>query len=103
MTTELKPLGFTVDWIRDTELVEVPEYARILLEDYAGIPVEDQIVHINRIVSRTPQPLSSRLDILTNPLARSSLGHRESVHDLHLQELTRQRSIPTLVLVTIAS
>ena len=40
-----------LDWIRNTELLEVPEGARRLLEEYGKIPHNDVMQHINQVVS----------------------------------------------------
>ena len=41
----------SLEWIRNTELLEVPEGARRLLEHYGKIPRDDVKRHINQVVS----------------------------------------------------
>ena len=60
----LKPFGYPVDWIKDARLLEVPERARHLLEEYSGISSKELIGHINEVVSDAPK-LHDRIVILT--------------------------------------
>lgn len=52
---DLKPFGYPVDWIKDAELLEIPERARHLLEDYSGISSTELMSHINEVVSKAPR------------------------------------------------
>ncbi|KAF1978387.1 hypothetical protein BU23DRAFT_524983 [Bimuria novae-zelandiae CBS 107.79] len=54
MTTDLKPFGYPVDSIWDAELLEVPEHARRLLEEYSSIAPTELMVHINKVVTHIP-------------------------------------------------
>lgn len=61
---DLKPFGYPVDWIKDARLLEVPERARNLLEEYSGISSKELMDHINGVVSDTPK-LHDRIVMLT--------------------------------------
>jgi hypothetical protein len=90
---DLKPFGYPVDWIKDAELVEIPERARHLLEDYSGISSTELMSHINEVVSKAPT-LCDGAD--TDPRIESKsfrIGTRSI--DLSTYQLTFASSIPT--------
>ena len=82
---DLKPFGYPVDWIKDAELLEIPERARHLLEDYSGISSTELMSHINEVVSKAPT-LRDRAIILT--LGKRAKALELVRHLLHYQSLS---------------
>lgn len=50
MSKQIQPLGYQIHWIQDVKLLEIPEPAQNLLENYAGLRSGESMAHVNRVV-----------------------------------------------------
>ena len=99
-----------IQWIQNTELVEVPAQARLLLENSGNIPPGEIMSHINEVVSEirhastistdTPPQRARALETvrerLDNPTIRSSNdpNHADDVHCIVSLPLSRPLPFP---------